>query len=58
MDPEAAVGGVVNPNVTYDPLQPNKSYGSSGSVLDDLINRSGHDHALFKTDNATVYSLI
>ena len=58
VDPEAEVGGVADLDVTYDPLQPNKSHGSSGSVLDDLIKRSGHNHALFKTDNATVYSLI
>ena len=58
VDPEVAAGGVLNPDITYDPLQPNKSYGSSGSVLEDLISRSGHDHALYKTDNATVYILI
>ena len=53
VDPEVAVAGL-----DPDPLQPNKSYGSSGSVLEDLINRSGNEHALYKTNNATVYSLI
>ena len=34
VDPEVAVAGL-----DPDPLQPNKSYCSSGSVLEDLINR-------------------
>ena len=41
-----------------DPLEPNKAYGSSGSILQDLIDRSSHDHPLFATDNSSVYSLI
>ena len=45
----------VDPNATYDPLQTGKAYGSSGSVLQDLILRLSHDHPLFKTDNSTVY---
>jgi len=45
-------------NVTYDPLIALKAYGSSGSILEDLINRSSHDHPLFKNDNATVFGHI
>ena len=47
-----------DPNTTQDPLQNGKAYGSSGSVLQDLILRLSHDHSLFKTDNATVYGYI
>ena len=47
-----------DPNVEYDPLQDGKAYGSSGSVLQDLILRMSHSHSLFKTDNATVYGFI
>lgn len=43
---------------TYDPLQEGKSFGSSGSVLEDLIARSSHTHPLFKSDNAVVYGYI
>ena len=43
---------------TYDPLQEEKSFGSSGSVLEDLIARSSHDRPLFKSDNAVVYGYI
>ena len=48
----------IDPNATYDPLQTGKAYGSSGSVLQDLILRLSHDHPLFKTDNSTVYGFI
>lgn len=41
-----------------DPLKDNCSYGNSGSVLDDLITRLSHNHPLFKTDNAKVYSAL
>ena len=59
VDPEAPPASTAaDPAVTYDPLTANCAYGSSGSVQDDLIKRSGHDHPLFKTDNKTVYSLI
>ena len=43
---------------TYDPLQNGKPFGSSGSVLEDLIARSSHTHPLFKSDNAVVYGYI
>lgn len=45
-------------DTVYDPLMPNKAFGSSGSILDDLINRSSHTHPLFKNDNATVFGHI
>ena len=38
--------------------QPQCAYGDSGSVLDELILRISHDHPLFKTDNAAVYSML
>ena len=47
-----------DPNGSYDPLQTNKSYGNSGSVLGDLIDRASHSHPLFKSDNATVFGAI
>ena len=47
-----------DPNITYDPLQVNKSYGNSGSVLGDSIARASHSHPLFKSDNATVFGAI
>lgn len=47
----------VTPEVD-DPLAPSSSYGSSGSVLSDMISRSSHTHALFKQDNSQVFSLI
>ena len=46
------------PNENDDPLQQGKSYGSSGSVLDELIKRLTHNHPLFKSDNAAVYSML
>ena len=55
---EVTPEGGADPNATYDPLQPGKAYGSSGSVLQDLILRLSHEHSLFKTDNATVYGFI
>ncbi|GFH62136.1 hypothetical protein CTEN210_18612 [Chaetoceros tenuissimus] len=41
-----------------DPLVANKLYGTSGSILEDLINRCSHTHPLFKTDNQSVYKLL
>jgi hypothetical protein len=41
-----------------DPLIPGSSFGSSGSVLDELISRLSHTDPLFKSDNSTVYSLL
>ena len=59
VDPEAPpAGGAADPDTSYDPLETGKPYGSSGSVLEDMIKRSSHSHPLFKSDNATVYSLI
>ena len=45
-----------DPNAGYDPLQDNKLYGNSGSVLGDLIACASHSHPLYKTDNATVFA--
>ena len=47
-----------DPNIKYDPLMTGKSYGESGSILEDLIYRSSHQHPLFKKDNASVYGHI
>ena len=47
-----------DPSVTYDPLQNNKAYGNSGSVLGDLIARASHSHPLYKADSATVFGAI
>ena len=41
-----------------DPLEVGKAHGASGSIIQDLINRSSHTHPLYQTDNSTVYSLI
>lgn len=41
-----------------DPLLPQKSYGLAGSVIDELIKRLTHNDPLFKSDNATVYSIL
>ncbi len=47
----------VTPEVD-DPLEAGASFGTSGSVLGDLIARSSHTHVLFKQDNSQVFSLI
>ena len=47
-----------DPNETYDPLQTDKVYGNSGSVLGDLITRASHTHPLFKFNNAIVFGEI
>ena len=47
-----------DPDVTYDPCLENKAHGKSGSVLEDMIRRTSHTHALFKQDNATVFTMI
>jgi hypothetical protein len=41
-----------------DPLLPGCAYGNGGSVLADLISRLSHNHPLYKTDNAKVYSFL
>lgn len=41
------------------PLAAGKSYSaSSGSVEVELVERASHDHALFRSDNAKIYSFI
>ena len=47
-----------NPIGRIDPLLPGKAYGNGGSVLNDLIARLSHDHPLYSTDNAKVYSAL
>jgi hypothetical protein len=41
-----------------DALLLHKAYGTSGSILDELIARLAHDDPLYKSDNATVYSML
>jgi hypothetical protein len=41
-----------------DPLILRKAYGASGSIIDELISQLGHNDPLFKSDNATVYSML
>ena len=41
-----------------DPLSFGRAYGSSGSVMQELIDRINHTDPLFKTDNGTVYSML
>ena len=43
---------------TIDPLIDGSAFGLGGSVINDLISRLSHDHPLYKTDNAKVYSLL
>lgn len=45
-------------NAKTDPLLPGKPFGNGGSVLNDLIARLEHDHPLYNTDNAKVYSAL
>ena len=40
------------------PLQVIGAYGSSGSILDELIYQLSHNHRLFKFDNDKVYYLL
>ena len=47
-----------NPIGSFDPLAPGKPYGNGGSVLNDMIARLSHDHPLYTTDNAKVYSAL
>ena len=41
-----------------DTLLEGKAYGESGSLLSDLIARLSHDSPLYKSDNATLYTLL
>jgi hypothetical protein len=54
---------VVRENVAIPPeiddaLIPGKAYGNSGSIVDELISRLDHDDPLYKSDNASVYSML
>ena len=51
---------VVRDKVEVDPIcpprEPDQPYSTEhGSILDDLIHRSSHNHGLFRQDNASVY---
>ena len=46
------------PTEEDDPLVVGKAFGSSGSIVDELMLRLDHDDPLFKSDNASVYSLL
>ena len=46
------------PTDIEDPLLLFKSYGSSGSVIQELIDRLDHTNPLFKTDNGMIYSML
>jgi hypothetical protein len=46
------------PTEADDPLTPGFAYGLSGSVLNELIKRLDHSDPLYKSDNATVYSML
>ena len=54
--PETRPAGNTTANI--DPLKPNKSFGNGGSVLNDLVDRLSHDHPLFQTDNAKIFSAL
>ena len=41
-----------------EPIKGSHSHGTSGSVLDKLIQRISHTHPFFKSDNASVYSML
>jgi hypothetical protein len=47
-----------NPLGRIEPLVNGKPFGNGGSVLNDLIARLSHDHPLYSTDNAKVYSAL
>ena len=47
----------VSPEAT-DPLNANSYYGSSGSLIEELIQRLPHAGAVYRNDNASVYSKI
>ena len=46
---------VIPENEVNDPLLPNKSYGKSGSLIDEVIQRINHDSPLYCSDKAMLY---
>ena len=46
------------PNEAADPLVSGQAFGSSGSVLEELISCLNHINSLLQTDNSPVYSLL
>ena len=49
---------VAPPVEIEDPLVNGKAYGSSGSIIDELIARLTHNDPFYKADNASVYSMM
>ena len=49
---------VDRPDEADDPLVAGKAYGSSGSILEEMIARFSHDHPLYRSDNQSVYSML
>jgi hypothetical protein len=46
------------PNEDDDPLEANAHYGSSGSMIEELINRLPHTGPIYRDDNKTVFMMI
>ena len=46
------------PAEATDPLLPGSYYGVSGSLVDEMVARLDHTDALFRSDNAAVFSLL
>ena len=42
------------PSIADDPITLGQSYGSSGSIILEIIKRMNHDNPVFKNDNGTV----
>ena len=49
---------VIPENEVDDPLLPDKSYRKSGSLIDELIQRIDHDSLLYRSNNATLYTML
>lgn len=54
---------VIRENETFtseadDPLNVGRAYGSSGSILQEMILRLNHNDPLYNTDNSQVYSML
>ena len=46
------------PDEASDPLQLGFPYGQSDSILEDIIARLDHVTPFFKSDNASIYSMM
>lgn len=49
---------VAVPPEADDPLAAGKAYGSSGSLVDEMMRRLSHNDPLYKSDNSLVFSLL